>query len=156
MDAPILHFYSYLSADWKVRRDHWQDPGKDVAIEIYYQPGHEYNVERMVDGVKKTLAYCTASFSPYQHRQVRIIEFPRYASFAQSFPNTIPFSESIGFIARLDDRPDAIDYVSYVTAHEVAHQWWAHQVMGGNVQGATLMSETMSQYSALMVMEHMM
>jgi hypothetical protein len=31
--------------------------------------------------------------------------------------------------------------------------WWAHQVMGANVQGATLMSETMAQYSALMVME---
>jgi aminopeptidase N len=27
-------------------------------------------------------------------------------------------------------------------------------VLGGNVQGATLLSETMSQYSALMVMEH--
>ena len=40
-----------------------------------------------------------------------------------------------------------------MTAHEVAHQWWAHQVIGGNVQGATVMSETLSQYSALMVME---
>ena len=35
----------------------------------------------------------------------------------------------------------------------MAHQWWAHQVIGANVQGGTVMSETMSQYSALMVME---
>ncbi|HZN02106.1 MAG TPA: M1 family aminopeptidase, partial [Candidatus Polarisedimenticolia bacterium] len=62
-------------------------------------------------------------------------------------------SERIGFIARLDDDPEAIDYTFYVTAHEVGHMWWAHQVMGANVQGATLMSETMAQYSALMVME---
>ena len=41
----------------------------------------------------------------------------------------------------------------YVTAHEVAHQWWAHQVIGANVQGATVMSESLAQYSALMVME---
>jgi len=41
-----------------------------------------------------------------------------------------------------------------VTAHEVAHQWWAHQVIGGRVQGSTVLSETLSQYSALMVMEH--
>ena len=27
--------------------------------------------------------------------RLRILEFPRYASFAQSFPNTIPYSESI-------------------------------------------------------------
>jgi ABC-2 type transport system permease protein len=149
MDAPILGFWAYLSADWEVARDSWND----VAIEIYYDEKHPYNVERMIEAVKASLDYFTENFSPYQHRQVRIVEFPRYARFAQSFPNTIPFSESIGFIARLDDEPDAIDYVFYVTAHEVAHQWWAHQVIGGAVQGATVMSETLSQYSALMVME---
>ncbi|HEY4997568.1 MAG TPA: hypothetical protein VII36_00420, partial [Usitatibacter sp.] len=31
---------------------------------------------------------------------------------------------------------------------------WAHQVIGANVQGATMMSETLAQYSALMVMKH--
>jgi aminopeptidase N len=149
MDAPIFNFFAYLSARYAVERDRWND----VAIEVYYHPAHRFNVARMIDGVKKSLDYFTTNFGPYQHRQVRIVEFPRYATFAQSFPNTIPFSESIGFIARLDDKPDAIDYVFYVTAHEVAHQWWAHQVMGGNVQGATLLSETMAQYSALMVME---
>lgn len=150
MDAPILNFYSFLSARYKVRRDHW----KDVAIEIYYHEGHDYNLDRMVGAIKKSLDYYTQNFSPYQHRQVRIIEFPRYATFAQSFPNTIPYAESIGFIAKVDDSdPDDIDYPFYVTAHEVAHQWWAHQVIGGNVQGATLLSESMAQYSALMVME---
>lgn len=150
MDCKILNFYAFLSARYAVKRDHWND----VAIEIYYHPGHEYNLDKMINGIKKGLDYYTKNFSPYQHRQVRILEFPRYATFAQSFPNTIPFSEGIGFIARVDTTdPESIDYPFYVTAHEVAHQWWAHQVIGGNVQGATLMSETMSQYSALMVME---
>jgi aminopeptidase N len=36
----------------------------------------------------------------------------------------------------------------------VAHQWWAHQVIGANVQGSTLMSESLAQYTALMVMKH--
>ena len=150
MDAPILGMVAYLSADWEVARDRWND----VAIEIYYDEAHPYNVDRMIDGVKKSLDYLSSQFSPYQHSQVRIVEFPRYARFAQSLPNTIPFSESIGFIAKLDDEDeDAIDYVFYVTAHEVAHQWWAHQVIGGNLQGSTVLSETMSQYSALMIME---
>ena len=150
MDAPILNFYAFLSARYRVLRDRW----RDVAIEIYYQPGHEYNLRRMVKAIQKSLDYYTTHFSPYQHRQVRILEFPRYASFAQSFPNTIPYSEAIGFIARVDpDDEKDIDYPFYVTAHEVAHQWWAHQVIGGAVQGATLMSESLSQYSALMVME---
>jgi aminopeptidase N len=40
-----------------------------------------------------------------------------------------------------------------VTAHELAHQWWGHQVPGGNVQGQTMVVETLAQYSALMVMK---
>ena len=134
----------------KWRGDRWND----VAIEVYHHRAHGYNVDRMIDAVKKSLDYLTSEFAPYQHRQVRIVEFPRYAGFAQSLPNTIPYSESIGFIARLDEDDDeAIDYVFYVTAHEVAHQWWAHQVIGARVQGATVVSETMSQYAALMIME---
>ena len=108
----------------------------------------------VLQGVKDSLDYYTTKFSPYQHHQVRILEFPRYASFAQSFPNTIPYSEAIGFIAKVNPKdPKDIDYPYYVTAHEIAHQWWAHQVIGAYVQGATMMSETLAQYSALMVMK---
>jgi aminopeptidase N len=132
-----------------VKRDRWND----VAIEVYYQPGHEYNLDRMIAGTKASLDYYTKNFGPYQHRQFRIIEFPRYATFAQAFPNTIPYSESIGFIARVrENDKDDVDYPYYVTAHEAGHQWWAHQVVGGDVQGATALSETLAQYSALMVM----
>lgn len=148
MDRPMLNFYSYLSARWQVKRGKY----KDIPIEIYHDPKHAYNAERMIEAVRKSLDYFEANFTPYQHRQVRIIEFPGYANFAQSFANTIPYSESVGFIAELGDQ-DAIDYVFYITAHEVAHQWWAHQVIGANVQGATVLSESLAQYSALMVME---
>jgi ABC-2 type transport system permease protein len=155
MDVPILNFYAFLSARYSVKKDMWKSPdGKEVPIEVYYQPGHEYNLDRMIRGVKDSLDYYAKNFSPYQHRQVRILEFPRYASFAQSFPNTIPYSEAIGFIAKVNEKdPKDVDYPYYITAHEVAHQWWAHQVIGANVQGATMLSETLSQYSALMVMK---
>ncbi|MFM9838947.1 MAG: ABC transporter permease/M1 family aminopeptidase [Cyclobacteriaceae bacterium] len=150
MDAPICNFYSIVSARYAVKRDKWND----VNLEIYYHPGHEYNLDKMMEGMKDALAYYTKNFSPYQYRQVRIMEFPRYASFAQSFANTIPFSEGIGFIAKIDDPEKDIDYVYYVTAHEVAHQWWGHQVMEAGVKGNAMLSESMSQYSALMVLKH--
>jgi aminopeptidase N len=155
MDRPMLNFYTFLSARYKKYTDQWRDTagGRTIPIEIYYHPGHEYNLKRMAAGAKEALAYCSRNFSPYQHRQLRILEFPRYQSFAQSFANTVPFSESIGFIAKVDsNNPTDLDYPFYVTAHEVAHQWWAHQVIGGNVQGSTLMAESMAEYSALMVM----
>jgi len=147
---PVLNFFSVLSARYSVVRDRWND----VDLGIYYQPGHEYNLEKMMKGMKASLAYCTSNFSPYQNKTLRIMEFPRYQSFAQSFPASIPYSESIGFIARVDPASDEdVDYPFYVTAHEVAHQWWAHQVIGGNVQGATMLSESLAQYTALMVMK---
>ncbi|HEY4367785.1 MAG TPA: M1 family aminopeptidase [Steroidobacteraceae bacterium] len=148
MDRPMLPFFCFLSARWQVRRDEWNG----VPIEIYYDAKHPYNVDRMIAGVKKSLDYFTVNFSPYQHKQVRILEFPGYARFAQSFANTIPYSERIGFIADLR-KPEDVDYVFYVTAHEIAHQWWAHQVIGAGVQGQDMLSESLAQYSALMVME---
>jgi ABC-2 type transport system permease protein len=157
MDRPMLNFYTFLSARYKKYADKWTDPagGRTLPIEIYYHPGHEYDLKRMAAGAKEALTYCSQNFSPYQHQQLRILEFPRYQGFAQSFANTVPFSESIGFIAKVDDTdPEDLDYPFYVAAHEVAHQWWAHQVIGGNVQGSTLMAESLAEYSALMVMKH--
>jgi aminopeptidase N len=37
----------------------------------------------------------------------------------------------------------------------MAHQYWAHQVIGADMQGGTMTSETLAQYSALMVMKHL-
>ncbi|GAA4461605.1 M1 family aminopeptidase [Nemorincola caseinilytica] len=149
MDNPILNFYSFMSARYKVKKDKWNN----TNIEIYYHPGHEYNLDRMIGGIKKSLTYYTQVFSPYQHRQVRILEFPRYATFAQSFPNTIPFSEGLGFIADVTADKDNVDYPFYVTAHEVAHQWFAHQVIGADVEGSNLLSESLAQYGSIMVLE---
>jgi ABC-2 type transport system permease protein len=151
-DAPILAgIFSVNSARYAVRHDRWHD----VSLEIYYHPTHEFDLDRMMAGMKSTLDYATAGFSPFQFRQLRIIEFPRYGDFAESFPNTIPFSEGIGFITYVDpNKKDAINLPFFVTAHEVGHQWWAHQVVSANTEGATAVVETLAQYTALMVMQH--
>ena len=149
LDHDSMNFYSFLSARYAVAREDWNG----VKIEVYYHPEHVWNVTKMSKSIRKSLEYCSANFGPYKHHEARIIEFPRVAGFAQAFPGTMPYSESIGFIANLT-HPDDIDMVYYVVAHEMAHQWWAHQVVGANMEGATLLSETMAQYSALMIMEH--
>lgn len=150
LDHPSLNFYSFLSARFQLRKK----VHKGIQLEVYYDAAHPYNVDKMLMSMEKSIDYYTTHFGPYKHKQARIIEFPRYASFAQAFPGTMPYSEAIGFIANLED-PEEIDMVTYVVAHEMGHQWWAHQVIGPDMQGSTLLSESMSQYSALMVMEEM-
>lgn len=147
-EAPIHNFFSIQSARYEVARDTWN--GVDLAI--YHHKPHDYNVGRMMQAMKDSLEYYSTNFSPYQFGYARVLEFPAYATFAQAFAGTMPYSEGIGFIADNRD-PEDIDYAYYVTAHEVAHQWWAHQVIGGDMQGSTMLSETLAQYSALMVMK---
>ncbi|UWZ84544.1 ABC transporter permease/M1 family aminopeptidase [Occallatibacter riparius] len=148
LDHFALNFYSFISARYQVQRSKWND----MDVEVYYLKEHPWNVSKMVSSIEKSFAYYTTNYGPYYNKQARIVEFPRVASFAQAFPGTMPYSESIGFIADIE-KPDDIDMVFYVVAHEMGHQWWAHQVVGANMQGATSLSETLAQYSALMVME---
>ncbi|HTF19166.1 MAG TPA: M1 family aminopeptidase [Chryseolinea sp.] len=154
MDSKIEMFFNISSARYAVHRDKWESPsGQVVNIEIFHHPTHTYNLDRYVNSIKSSMDYFTKYFSPYQHKQMRILEFPRYAGFAQSFPNTVPYSESFGWIADNRD-PDDTDYTYYVTAHEVAHQWWGHQVSPSATRGANQLSESMAEYSSLMVLEH--
>jgi ABC-2 type transport system permease protein len=145
----INDFFSYLSGRYTVKRDKWQN----VNLEIYYTPGDNYDLDKMISSSKRGLTYYSTNYSPYQFQQYRILEFPRYRQFAQSFPNTVPYSEDMGFIGRLK-KPDDIDFTYFVTAHELAHQWWGHQLIGAEVEGSNMMSESLAEYSALRVAQH--
>ncbi|HRD27681.1 MAG TPA: M1 family aminopeptidase, partial [Caulobacter sp.] len=149
-EAPILPFLSVQSARYTVSKETY----KGIDLAVYYDAQHPWNIDRMKAGMKASLDYFQANFSPYQFRQVRFLEFPAYADFAQSFANTIPWSENLFFIADYRDK-SKIDMVTYIGAHEIGHQWWAHQIIGADQQGSTVLSETLAQYSALMVMKHM-
>lgn len=147
-NAPILSFFSIQSAKYKLT----QKNHKGVRLTVFHDPRHEWNVPAMLKALETGLDYYQANFGPYQFDHARIIEFPGYQSFAQAFAGTMPYSESIGFAADVSD-PDSIDYVTYITAHELGHQYWAHQVIGADMQGQTVTVETLAQYSALMVMK---
>ena len=149
-DAPIASSFSIQSARYAEK--HLNHRGVDLAV--YYHPTHGQNVDRMIASMRNALDYYQANFGPYQFDQARIIEFPAYSDFAQAFANTMPYSEGFGFLADNRD-PEKIDYTTYVVAHEVAHQYWGHQLRGADMQGSTMLTETLSQYSALMVMKRL-
>jgi hypothetical protein len=144
----ILDFFAYVSGRYAVKSvDH-----NGVKIEIYTTPRHGFNVDDIIAAASAGIDYYDANYSPYQFTQFRVIEFPRYRQFAQSFPNTSPFTETFMISRVLDPKKD-IDFTYFVTAHELAHQWWAHQLIGGHVAGSNMMSESLAEYSALRVMQ---
>jgi aminopeptidase N len=148
MDQPILPFFVYQSGRWEVARADWHG----VPVSVHYDARHAYNVGSMIKGTQRALDYYSANFGPYPHKDVRITEFPLYQQYARSFPGMIPFSESLGFVNDLRN-PDGVDHVFYVTAHEVAHQWWGDQVIAANSQGSMMVTESVAEYAALMTLE---
>lgn len=153
MTGELVFFYNISSAAYAVHREVWTGKsGKKVNIEIFHHPTHTYNIDRFVKAVKHSMDYYSENYGDYQYKQIRILEFPRYATFAQSFPNTVPFAESFGWVGDFSN-PDDLDYVYTVTAHEIAHQWWGHQITPSATRGSNQVSESMAEYSSLMVMK---
>jgi aminopeptidase N len=80
-----------------------------------------------------------------------VIEIPRYNSvFGVALPTSMAFSED-AFHSNV--REGQIDQPFYGTAHETAHHWWGGMVQPAPVKGHSLLSESLANYSAMMVME---
>jgi ABC-2 type transport system permease protein len=60
LDHASFNFYSFLSARYEVARRDW----KGVKLEVYYQPGHDFNVPRMLKAMEKSLEYYTDQLRP--------------------------------------------------------------------------------------------
>ncbi|MEO0187429.1 MAG: M1 family aminopeptidase [candidate division WOR-3 bacterium] len=141
---PILHYYAFVSGKYKVDSTTY----KGIKLTIYYI--HPYNIDKMFKAMKTALDYLQTLY-PYPHGNLRIVEFPRVSSFAQSLATIIPFSEGIGFLA--DVRKGDIDYVSFVTGHEVGHQWWGHILSPAYTKGVHFLVESFAEYTGIRVME---
>ena len=146
-DEPITFWAATFSAEYSVREDRWNG----TPVRVYFHPTHDMNVERMLRSMKASLDYYSRNFGPYQFRELRIVEFPRYESFARGYPHTIAFSEGSAFLTRVDSGD--VDRPFFVVAHETAHQWWGGQVVPASAAGAGMVSEALAQYSSMMVLE---
>ncbi len=143
MERPVWPNAALVSARYAVARDTWQD----VAIEVYHEPTHPWNVRTMLDTAKIGLDYFSREYAPYPLHSFRILEYPRYRSAARAFPGAVAYAESAGFLT--DRRGETV--LDYTTIHELAHQWWGGMVYGARMQGRQMLNETMAQYSTLML-----
>jgi ABC-2 type transport system permease protein len=142
-EEPILPSLSFCSARYEIARDRW----KDVALEIYYDPQHPFNIAAMMETAKRGLEMYSTEFAPYQYSYLRILEFPRYRSVGKFHSGTVPLSEAIGFVNDLR----AVENADYGVLHELAHMWWGERIIGAQMQGRQMLNENMADYSTLML-----
>ena len=135
-----------FSGKWAVREDRW----RDLPLRIFYHPTHSFNIDRVMESMKASLEYYTTNFGPYLDSHLRTIEIPRYGRFGRAHFNTTAFTED-GFLFL--EREDEMNMTFHGNAHEVAHQWWGGMVSGAPVRGHGFLSESLANYSAMMVTE---
>lgn len=137
---------SVFSAKYAVAKGRW----KNVDLEIFHHPAHRANLDRMMAGMQSALDYYTSEFGPYPYRELRIVEIPPYSIYGRGFPSAVAFSEQ-NFINRTG--PGLVDLTFFGTAHEIAHHWWGGQVRPAYAKGRGFVSESLANYSAMLVTE---
>jgi ABC-2 type transport system permease protein len=143
---PDMFGTSVFSAKYAVHQGRW----RDVSLQIFHHPPHRYNLDRMMAGMKASLDYYTSVFGPFPYRELRVVEVPPYSINGRAFPSAIAFAEQ-NFITRTG--PGVVDLTFFGTAHEVAHHWWGGQVRPAYAKGRAFVSESLSNYSAMLVTE---
>lgn len=131
-----------LAGRWAVRRAE--------GTAVYFHPEHTVNVEEISKTLVAARRRYSEWFAPYPWAELRVAEVPGYVPNAEGFPTNMPFSESIGFLARPGAEP-SLPFV--VTAHEAAHQWWGNLVTPGRGPGADVLIEGLAHYSTLLLIE---
>ncbi len=136
-DHPVIGF-PILSAPYAVK--------ERQGCAVYYAPGHDYNIEKLLDGMIAARRIYERDFGPLPYHDLRLVEFPRLAEFAQGYPTTIPCSEGIAFLTRDDGA--YVNTNAFTVAHEVAHQWFGNMVVPGRSRGAAVLLEGLAEYAA--------
>lgn len=141
--------FAFNSGDFWVNKSNH----KGVNLEIYHHENHTFNLEDMIGGLKASLDYNTQFFGPYQHDEIRTVEFPfTEGTYASVMGNTIPASE-VRFILRNGEAENQINLSFYVQAHELTHQWWGNQLVPADALGAKMLTESITEYISLRIYE---
>ena len=95
-DSPIQDFFSIVSAKYKILKDSVTvDDGKKIAIEIFYDKQHPFNLSHFDAALKDGLQYYSKTYGPFQHQAnagARVsalcglcTKFPQHSSFLRKF-----------------------------------------------------------------------
>ncbi|MBU2492083.1 MAG: hypothetical protein KJ571_05605 [Bacteroidetes bacterium] len=148
-ENPITFMFAIASANYKVLETLYNG----IDIKLYYYDKHYYNTDKIINALKTSLNYFENNFGKYQFKEIKVAEIPQYRGAATAYPNTLFFSEKVGFLLDQSDTTK-VDYTFLTVAHELSHQWWANQLEPADVEGSKVLTETLAQYSEAAAIEN--
>jgi ABC-2 type transport system permease protein len=147
MPCKMLPYFAFASGHYEIARD----IAGVVPVEVFYDARHARNVPQALKTAKDSLTLYSQQFGAYPFGILRLVEVQGTVDAAESFPSLVVFTESSEFTRNLEEGKR--HSMQFMLAHEVAHQWFAHQMIGADAPGANVLTETIAQYLALTELE---
>jgi ABC-2 type transport system permease protein len=123
-----------------------------ISLNLYTLPGHAFNTKSVMNALADALIYGHHHFSPYTASQLTLAEIPHYKGAATAYPGVIFSAEAITFLADYTN-PTHINQSYVLYTHEVAHQWWANQLVPNRGPGYAMLTESLAKYTEYMLLE---
>jgi hypothetical protein len=124
--------------------DNYRRAARDVdgiVVNSYYYSQHEWGGNKALEVAVDAMTAFTELFGPYPYTELDIVETPNY----------LGGMEYSGLVVVEDGLYTGIG-VEWLTAHEVAHQWWM-VVVGNDQIDHPWLDEALTQYSTLLYYE---
>lgn len=147
-EVPINFMFALSSAKYQIKTENY----KGLALNVYYQQGHEYNIETMFKAMKDALDYGNANFGFYPLKHFTLAEIPHYKGAATAYPGVVFNAERINYLTDYSN-PNLVNQSYAITAHEVAHQWWANILAPADAMGYAMLTESLAKYTEAMLLE---
>lgn len=145
--STMLPYFAFASGHYEIARS----IAGGVPLEVFYDARHATNVASVLKTAKDSLILYSQQFGAYPFGILRLVEVQGTVDAAESFPSLVVFTESSEFTRNLEEGKR--HSMQFMLAHEVAHQWFAHQMIGADAPGANVLTETIAQYLALTELE---
>jgi len=115
-----------------------------IRLKSYYRPQDKQAGEQALGYARNCLRAYQQSFGPYPFAELDVVEAPIYAG-GMEYPGLIMIAERY--------YPDGGEYFEFVTAHEVAHQWW-YSMVGNDQVNVPWLDESLTNFSTVYYYEY--
>jgi aminopeptidase N len=114
-----------------------------VVVNSYFRPEHAAGGRLALDTAVSALTAFSEMFGPYPYTELDVVATPNLLG-GMEYPGLVVVEE--GLYARMGG-------VEWLTAHEVAHQWW-FAIVGSDQINNPWLDEALTQYSTMLYYEH--
>ena len=141
--GPVREFALHLSSQFQITQAVVTSQGEPIIVTSYYLPASRLGGERALTYAAEAMHVYERRFGAYPFRELKVFMSPT-TSGGIEYPT----------LAGVTDSLYGIDggYFEWITAHEVAHQWW-YSLVGSDPVNEAWLDEALTQYATSLYIE---